>query len=118
MMINFVNRYKAAHERYPTDWAVMSYDGVYALKQGIEKSNSIDTRQVKDAMQGMTIDTTRGALFFRVIDNQLSCSAYFGQVSDDPSYAFPIYHDLRELKGPTIWRPEAQIQAAREKKVE
>jgi len=118
MMANFVNNYLAKYNRYPTDWAVMSYDGVYALKQGIEKANSIETEQVKTAMKGMTIDTTRGQLSFREIDNQLSCSAYFGRVADDPKYDFPIYHDLLELKGPDIWRPEAEILSARKKETD
>jgi branched-chain amino acid transport system substrate-binding protein len=91
----------------------MSYDGIYALKQGIEKAGSIDPDRVKAVMPGMTIETTRGRLFFRRIDNQLSCSAYLGQVADDPQYPFPIYHELLELKGPEIWRTEAEILAAR-----
>ncbi len=115
MMAEFVRNYKDKFGRYPSDWAVMAYDGVYALKQGIEKAGSIDTETVKNAMKGMTIDTTRGRLFFREIDNQLSCSTYFGQVADDPNYPFPIYHDLLELKAPDNWRPEAEIIAARKK---
>jgi len=63
----------------------------------------------------MTINTTRGRLFFRKIDNQLSCSAYFGRVADDHNYPIPIYHDLQELKGPEIWRSEDEIVAARAK---
>ena len=118
MMAHFVKRYRARYDQYPTDWAVMSYDAVYALKQAIEKANGIDSPPIKDAMQGMTIDTTRGRLFFRAIDNQLSCSAYFGRVADDPAYDFPIYHDLRELKGPDIWRPEAEIRSARKKEAD
>jgi len=115
MMANLVKNYQTKHDRYPTDWAVMSYDGVYALKQGIEKAQSIDTEEIKNAMKGMTINTTRGRLFFRKIDNQLSCSAYFGRVADDPNYPIPIYHDLQELKGSEIWRPEDEIVAARAK---
>ncbi|MGD2097164.1 MAG: ABC transporter substrate-binding protein [Desulfobacterales bacterium] len=115
MMRRLVEAYQAKHDRYPTDWAVMSYDGVYALKQGIEKAGSIEPAKVKTAMPGMTIETTRGRLFFRQIDNQLSCSAYFGRVADDPRYPFPIYHDLLELKGTEIWRTEAEIRAARAK---
>ena len=65
--------------------------------------------------KGMTVDTTRGRFSFRRIDNQLSCSAYFGMVADDPMYPFPIYHDLMEFKGPDIWRPEVEIRAARTK---
>ncbi|MAF96700.1 MAG: hypothetical protein CMM60_13235 [Rhodospirillaceae bacterium] len=115
MMADFVNNYLSNFYRYPTDWAVMSYDGVYALKQGIEKAGSVETEKVKDAMKGLTINTTRGRLFFREIDNQLSASAYFGRVADDPDYAFPIYADLVEFKGPEIWRPEKEILAARRK---
>jgi branched-chain amino acid transport system substrate-binding protein len=115
MMARFVETYRAKHDSYPTDWAVMTYDGVYALKQGIETAQSIDPKEIKNAMQGMTIDTTRGRLFFRKIDNQLSCSAYFGRVADDPNFPIPIYHDLLEIKGPEIWRPESEIAAARAK---
>ena len=113
MMTNFVKNYRAKFDRYPSDWAVLLYDAVYALKQGIEKADSINIETVKDAMKGMTIETTRGRLFFREIDNQLSCSAYFGRVADLPDYPFPIYDDLLELKGEDIWRAEAEIQAAR-----
>jgi branched-chain amino acid transport system substrate-binding protein len=113
MMARFVETYRARYDRYPSDWAVMAYDGVLALKQGIDKAGSIDSDTVKDAMKGMTVDTTRGSLFFRGIDNQLSVSAYFGRVADDPAYDFPIYADLVELKAPDIWRPEAEILAAR-----
>jgi branched-chain amino acid transport system substrate-binding protein len=113
MMANFVKNFRAKYDRYPSDWAVMEYDAVYALKQGIDKAGSIDTDKVKDALKGMTIETTRGKLFFRKIDNQLSCSSYLGVVADDPKYPFPIYHELVEVKGPDSWRPEAEIIAAR-----
>lgn len=113
MMANFVKNFRAKYNRYPSDWAVMEYDAVYALKQGIEKAGSIDSEKVKDALKGLTINTTRGKLFFRCIDNQLSCSSYIGVVADDPKYPFPIYHDLVEVKGPDSWRPESEIVAAR-----
>jgi branched-chain amino acid transport system substrate-binding protein len=115
MMANFVESFKAKYSRYPSDWAVMEYDAVYVLKQGIEKAGSIDTDKVKDALKGATVDTTRGQLYFRKIDNQLSCSSYIGVVADDPKYPFPIYHDLVEVKGPDSWRPEEEIVAARSK---
>jgi branched-chain amino acid transport system substrate-binding protein len=113
MMANFVKNFKAKYNRYPSDWAVMEYDAVYTLKQGIEKAGSIDTEKVKDALKGATIDTCRGRHFFRCIDNCLSCSSYIGVVADDPNYPFPIYHDVVEVTGPESWRPEAEIVAAR-----
>ena len=38
---------------------------------------------------------------------------YFGRVADDPGFSFPIYHDLLEFNAADIWRPEAEIKAAR-----
>ena len=113
LMVKFVDRYRARHGRYPSDWAVMAYDGVQALRQGIDKAGSVDTEAVKESLKGASIETTRGALFFREIDNQLSASAYMGRVADDPNYDFPLYHDLVEFKGPDIWRPESEVRAAR-----
>ena len=115
MMADFVKSFRAKYDRYPSDWAVMEYDAVYVLKQGVEKAASIDTEKVKDALKGATVDTTRGRLYFRKIDNQLSCSSYIGVVADDPKYPFPIYHDVVEVKGPDSWRPEEEIVAARSK---
>jgi branched-chain amino acid transport system substrate-binding protein len=115
MMANFVKSFRAKYNRYPSDWAVMEYDAVYVLKQGIEKAKSIESEKVKDALKGATVETTRGRLFFRKIDNQLSCSSYIGVVADDPAYPFPIYHDLVQVKGPDSWRPEAEIMDARAK---
>ncbi|MCP4361565.1 MAG: ABC transporter substrate-binding protein [Chloroflexi bacterium] len=112
-MDEFVKSYRAKFDRYPSDWAVLLYDAVHILRQGIEKANNTHIENVKDAMRGMTVKTTRGELYFRKIDNQLSCSAYFGRMSDDPGYIFPIYHDLQEFKGPDIWRSEEEIKAAR-----
>ncbi len=115
MMANFVKNFRARYDRYPSDWAVMSYDSVYALNQGIKKARSIDSSKVKDALKSSIINTTRGELFFRCIDNQLSCSSYLGVIADDSRYPFPIYHDLVEVKGPESWRPEEEIVEARAK---
>ncbi|MGD9366894.1 MAG: ABC transporter substrate-binding protein [Desulfobacteraceae bacterium] len=115
LMAAFVASYRHRYGRYPSDWAVLGYDAVQVLKQGVTKAGSIETQQVRNAMQGMTVQTTRGQLFFRKIDNQLSCSVYFGRVADDPGYPFPIYHGLIEIKAPRNWRPEKEILDARSK---
>lgn len=113
MMQAFVESYLAKTGWHPSDWAVLGYDAVQALRQGIESAGSIDSEVVKDTLKGMTIGTTRGKLFFREIDNQLSASAYWGRVADDPAFDFPIYEDLIEFRAEATWRPEAEILAAR-----
>jgi branched-chain amino acid transport system substrate-binding protein len=112
MMAHPVKNFRAKYSRYPSDWAVMSYDGVYILKQGFEMVGGIETTG-RAALGGITIDTCRGKLFFREIDNQLSCSSYMGVVTDDPDYPFPIYGNLIEIKGPYSWRPKQEILQAR-----
>ena len=114
MMSNFVKNYKGRYGQYPSDWAVMEYDAVYALKQGIEKAGTIDSQKVKDAMSGLTIKTTRGQLSFRKIDNQLNCPSYIGMVDKSPDYPFPIYKDLIIIRGEDSWRSETEIQASRD----
>ncbi|TVR80103.1 MAG: hypothetical protein EA405_10920 [Rhodospirillales bacterium] len=114
MMQAFIDRHLERYGRYPSDWAVMAYDGVHALRQGIEAVDRLDSDRVKDGLTGATVDTTRGRLTFRDIDNQLGVPAYFGRVADDPDYAFPIFHDLKVFPAETVWRPEAEIAAARE----
>ena len=115
MMANFVKNYRAKYNQYPSDWAVMEYDAVYVLKQGIEKAKSIDVEKVKNALKGMTVNTTRGKLYFRKIDNMLNCQSYIGIIADDPKYPFPIYKDLLIVTGEESWRPESEIPAVREK---
>jgi branched-chain amino acid transport system substrate-binding protein len=115
MMAAFVDAYRHRYGRFPSDWAVLAYDAVQVLRQGVEKAGSIDTERVRKALKGMTVETTRGRLFFRKVDNQLSCSVYFGRVADDPQYRFPIYHDLTEIKAQQCWRPEQEIRDARKK---
>ena len=114
MMSNFVKNYKGRYGQYPSDWAVMEYDAVYALKQGIDKAGTIDSEKVKDVMSGLTIKTTRGRLSFRKIDNQLNCPSYIGMVGKSPDYPFPIYKDLIIIKGEDSWRSETEIQASRD----
>jgi branched-chain amino acid transport system substrate-binding protein len=116
MMSHFVNSYKARFGQYPSDWAVLEYDAVYALKQGIQKAGTIDSEKVKNAMSGITIRTCRGELTFRKIDNQLNCPSYVGMVDKSPDYPFPIYKDLIVIKGEDSWRGETAIQASRDKK--
>lgn len=115
-MANMVKAYRDKYKgSYPDDFAAMHYDAVYALKQGIEKAQSIEIEKIKAAMKGMKVSLTRGDMFFRKADNMLSCPSYVGVVSDDPKYPFPICHDMQIIKGEDSWRPETEITDLRKK---
>lgn len=113
MMAGFVKKFIAKYGRYPSDWAVLEYDAVYVLKQGIEKAGATGSDAVKDALKGMTVDTCRGRLTFREIDNQLNCSSYLGVVTSVRQYPFPIYQPLWEIKAEDSWRSESEIEQIR-----
>lgn len=115
MMKKFVNNYRKKYNKYPTDWAVLEYDAVYALKQGIEKAQSIDPDKIKNALSGLKIDTTRGAFSFRKIDHQLNCPSYFGVIQDSPEYPFPILKELVIVSGKDSMRTEEEIINIRNK---
>mgnify|MGYP000154715315 CR=1 FL=1 len=113
-MKHLIEIYKAKRDgRFPSDWVILHYDAVMALKQGVEKAKSIDTEAVKTALKGATIETTRGQLTFRAIDNQLACPVYLGTIGADPAYTFPIYKDLVVVPAGDTMRPEAEVEAAR-----
>ncbi|MDX2111105.1 MAG: ABC transporter substrate-binding protein [Verrucomicrobiota bacterium] len=115
-MQSLVEKWKKAHNRYPTDWQVLHYDALMILKQAVEKAGTIETEAVRAALHGSTVNTCRGKLTFRTLDNQLICPVYVGTVADDPAYPFPIYHNMQVIPGAETMRPEAEIVAARETK--
>jgi len=106
-----MNRAKYGDEAYPTDWAVMHYDAIYGLEQGIKKAGTIETEAVKAALKGATIDTSRGRHSFRICNNQLDAPAgYVGAVKDSPDYPFPIY-DLDTMiivPAKEVWVPTCE----------
>jgi len=115
MMANLVKKYQAKFNQYPDDFVPMQYDAVYVLKQAIEKAGSIEPENVKNAMKGMTVNTTRGSLSFRKIDNMVNCPSYTGIIADDPKYPFPILRDMVVVSGEESWRPESEVLQLRDK---
>ncbi len=116
LMNHFVDTYRKEYGRYPTDWAVLEYDAVNALKQGIDAANSLENSKVSAAMSSLSIKTTRGNLAFRPVDNQLNCSSYFGAVTNTKDYSFPIYGNLQEITGAESMRSPDEIIAYRKNK--
>lgn len=114
LMKHLVAAYQAKRSgRFPSDWVILHYDAVQALKQGAEKAKSIDTDALRDALKGAEIQTCRGTLPFRAIDNQLVCPVYVGVLGEDPAYPFPVYKGLRVLPGADLVRSPAEVEAAR-----
>jgi ABC-type branched-subunit amino acid transport system substrate-binding protein len=117
MMQRLITAYQAKRNgRFPSDWVILHYDAVMALKQGVDKAASIETDAIRDALKSAEIDTTRGRLAFRAIDNQLACPVYLGTLAEGAGYPFPFYKDLLVIPASDTMRPVAEVEAARQAK--
>jgi branched-chain amino acid transport system substrate-binding protein len=112
-MNSFVQKYKARTGEYPSAWAVMAYDGLMALKSGIEKAGSFDTEKVIGALEGLQWDSLRGPLRFRASDHLTNAGIYFGTPGKDPHFPFPVLQNMTYLPGQEVWPSEEEIKSRR-----
>lgn len=105
---------------YPTDWACMHLDALYAIEQAANRSGRIDSESLRKALTGATIDTCRGPAAFAACSNQLAIPAGFvGTITDTPDYPFPIYDPktLVRVDAKEVERSCAEIEAVRKKRI-
>lgn len=113
MMQRFVAGYRARYGRLPSDWAVMCYDSVQALRQAAARAGSIDPARMRTALLDLELDTCRGRLLMRALDRQLACPSYLGTVGDDPAWPFPVLRDLMVIPGAECMRSEDEVRELR-----
>lgn len=114
---DFIQKYRAATNKYPSTWAINAYDGVVAWAKAVKKANSLDTEKVVDALEGLELDSLRGpGRFIRKADHQANVGSYIGVVAWDKSFPdFAIWKDATYVPGDQVWRPEAEIPDIRAK---
>jgi branched-chain amino acid transport system substrate-binding protein len=113
----FIKKYRAATNKYPSTWAINAYDGVMAWAKAAKKANSLDTEKVVDALEGLELDSLRGpGRYIRKADHQANVGSYIGVVAWDKSFQdFAIWKDAIYVPGEQVWRPEAEIPEIRAK---
>ncbi len=81
----FVEAYKAKYgeDRVTSDPAEAAYDAVYMWKAACEKAGSFDTDDVREALDGLSIDAPEGTITVNAENQHLSKTVRIGQVSDD-----------------------------------
>jgi branched-chain amino acid transport system substrate-binding protein len=111
----FIQKYGAATNKYPSTWAINAYDAVMTWAKAVKKANTFDTEQVVDALEGLELDSLRGSgRFIRTVDHQANVGSYIGVVAWDPSFPdFAIWTDALYIPGEQVWRPEAEVREVR-----
>ncbi len=114
---DFIKKFRAATNKYPSTWAINAYDGVMAWAKAVKKANTIDTEKVVDALEGLELDSLRGpGRYIRKVDHQANVGSYIGVVAWDKSIPeFAIWKDATYIPGDKVWRSEAEVLDVRAK---
>nr|QNO54185.1 penicillin-binding protein activator LpoA [Methanosarcinales archaeon ANME-1 ERB7] len=113
-MMEFVEKYRAKYNgEYPSGWAVLGYDAIYALKAAIKIAGTTDTDAVREALKGMDFTGLRGYTPVRAIDLMMVAPTYNGIITHESPYPFPIWRDVWKIDGAEVIRPEESVLEVR-----
>ncbi len=100
----FVEKFRKRWARYPNYSAETSYSAIYVFKAAIEKTKSLETAKLIEAIEGMRIKCPGGERYFRPEDHQAVYTVPAGRVTHDPAYPLPILSDLRVIPAKDYYR--------------
>ncbi len=108
---DFIRRYGAATNKYPSTWAINAYDAIMTWAKAVRKANGFDTEQVGAALEGIELDSLRGpGRVIRKVDHQANVGSYIGVVAWEPTFPdFAIWRDATYVPGDQVWRPEGEV---------
>jgi len=112
-MAQFVEDFRAAYDRVPSDWACMAYDSVKFWAEVVESVGSLDSDAFVEAAEGYEFTTLRGDTYIRPLDHQAAVASYIGILEFNDEYGFYTYSDIQEVPAEEIWLSEADVEAAR-----
>ena len=100
----FIERFKKRWARFPNYSAETTYSAFFIMKAALEKSRSLETAKVIEAMKGMQIRNPGGVRVFRSEDQQFVYNVPAGRVVMDAKYPIPVLGDLRVFDAKDYYR--------------
>lgn len=113
-MADFNERFFAEYEEYPSDWAIMIYDSVFALAAAAEAAETTDGDAVAAALDDLTFTALRGELTIRACDHMANVGEYVGISTQDSEFGIPIMTDVTFVPAEDVWDSCEDIEAMRE----
>ena len=112
---DFIRKYGANTNKYPSGWAINAYDAVMTWAKAVRKANTFDVEPVVDALEGLELDSLRGSgRVIRKADHQANVGSYIGVVAWDRSFPdFALWRDATYIPGDRVWRPEDEVRRVR-----
>ena len=112
----FVEKYHNKYNEWPSDWALMAYDGMIALTTAIKKAGSIDSDKVVKALEGLRFASLRGSRYIRAEDHMANVGIYVGYTAKDPRYKdFLILKDVVEVPAEKVWLSVEELKKVQPK---
>ncbi len=117
---DFITRYRAKYNEYPSDWAIMDWDAFQVWAQAAAAAKSFDADKVRSQIVGKSFDSLRGYKFtIRAGDQQANVGETIGTTADSGGkYPFPVLKDSTNLKGDDIIMPLTLMNELRDGKCE
>lgn len=109
----FVSAYRARYKKYPSEWALLAYDGLMFYADAVKHAKSTAPDAVMKAVTSITYHGLRGTMTVRALDGQMTAPAWVGLIGTDPKYPFMVLKNPERFDADkTIMTPE-QILAGR-----
>jgi len=109
----FVDKFRAAYNRYPAVGAVYGFMAANFIKKAYEKAGKIDTEKFIDALEGMTIDTPVGEVTMRAYDHQAMLPMFMGTTQKTEGYDFLTATDIVTIPGKDVMPSIEEIKKSR-----
>lgn len=98
---------------YPSDWGILTYDAVYALKAAVEVAGTTEGDAVAAAFDDLTFTSLRGELTIRACDHMANAPDYLGVSTQDTEYGYPIMTDVVQVAAEDVWYTCEEVEALR-----
>jgi branched-chain amino acid transport system substrate-binding protein len=114
-MNDFVTRFRNRYGVYPSDWAVMAYDGMQMYATAAKAAGTFDTAKVTKQMVGHSFQSLRGYSFFiRPEDQQANVGETIGTTADSGGkFPFPTLTQSTNLSGKSLIMPTNLVNELR-----
>ena len=107
---DFIQRYQARFLKFPSEWAIMGYDGFNLWANAANKAGDFGADKVMAKIVGQPFKGLRGTFTIRAIDHQADVPEWVGVTAANPAYPFPTFATATLVPGASLLMPEDQVK--------
>lgn len=110
----FVKTYRARHDEYPADWAIVAYEAMQLFARAATDAGTIDRDALVTALEQVRYDGLRGPISFRKEDHQAAVPCFVGTSMSSPDYPFKVFGSMERIPAEDVWPTLAELEASRQ----